>query len=111
MRADRSHRPALRAPMKGALAAILALTALSATVSAAANPPGPAAFSGVSLTGLTANWTANGNANGTTYYVILSTGASPGTNNFLGNISSATLNLQAVFSGLSINTTYFADVA
>lgn len=81
-----------------------------ASTSTLAAVPGAAAFSNVAAASLRANWTANGNAAGTRYLVVLSTGAAPDTNGFTGNQSSQTLNVFATFSGLSANTTYFASV-
>jgi len=91
--------------------AIFVWAAVSSSLLAAVNPPGAASFSSVTASQVQANWTDGGNAAGTTYYVILSTGASPSTNGFTGNISSTTLNLNALFTNLSANTNYFADVA
>src|SRR5258706_4986745 len=72
--------------------------------------PGAAGFSNVTTTQLQGNWIANGNPPGTSYTAILSTGASPGTNNFSGNISSTTTDLFALFQSLGVNTVYFVDV-
>ena len=67
----------------------------------------PAAFSGVSASSLTENWTSTF-AGGTTYYAQLSTGTFP--NSFSGNLSSSTANLSVLFGGLNANTSYFAQV-
>ncbi|MBI3553851.1 MAG: hypothetical protein HY077_15255 [Elusimicrobia bacterium] len=68
----------------------------------------PAAFSGVTYFGLTANWTSSF-PGGTLYYTQLSTGVFP--NSFSGNLSSNTLNLAASYAGLSGATTYFAEIS
>ena len=75
------------------------------------NAPSPVGFNGISTTQLHANWTPNGNPPGTQYLAILSTGASPSTNNFGTNQSSTTVNTSAAFSNLLVNTRYFVDVA
>lgn len=72
--------------------------------------PGVSAFTGLTVSQIQANWTANGNSPQKTYTAVLSTGASPGTNGFAGNVSSTTANLFAVFSGLALNATYYVDV-
>ncbi len=69
--------------------------------------PGASAFSGVSTTSVTANWTANGDSAGTQYQVQLSTDPA-----FGGVIlSSVTANLSAPFTGLTPNTTYFGQAS
>ena len=86
-------------------------TAYSANVStltyAAAPTAGPFASSS---TAVGASWLANGNADGTVYTVILSTGTSPSSNGFSGDVSSTTLNLFAVFSALAPSTVYYLEV-
>src|SRR5262249_45375712 len=72
--------------------------------------PGSAGISNVTTTQLRANWTSNGNLDGTSYTVVLSTADSPGTNGFPGNLSITTALSSATFSGLVPNTLYFADV-
>ncbi len=71
--------------------------------------PGAAspAFSAILANALTANWTANGNAAGTTYYAQISTMAT--FNPIM--MSSQTYNLNATFVGLNANTTYFLQAA
>jgi|GEM_PF-1574990 len=62
-------------------------------------------FSGVTTSGLTLGWTANGNPQGTTYVAELSR------DNFVTiSLSSATLNIPAAFTGLTPNTTYTARI-
>jgi hypothetical protein len=75
------------------------------------NVPGPVGFNGITPHQLQANWTSNGNRAGTLYLVILSTGPSPSTNGFGGNQSSTTARTSLTFSGLSVNTRYFVDIA
>lgn len=83
-----------------------------------ASPPGPspdaADFAPVSATAFTLNWSSgsadpgfNAAAPLTTYYALVS--ANPGFSPVLS--SSRTFNLDASFSGLSVNTTYYAKVA
>src|SRR5581483_6440508 len=70
-----------------------------------ANPPIAAAYSGVSSSGLQANWTANGNPAGTTYLAQISTDA------FTTIVaSSQTTNTYAAFTGLTANTGYAGRV-
>src|SRR5690349_6816606 len=80
---------------------IIAMTGALAQAAA----PAASAFTGVTLSQIQANWTANGNPGGSTYVVILSTGPNPPTNGFSGNQSSTTIDVSAVFSGLAQNTT------
>jgi len=68
-------------------------------------------FNGIMLHQLQANWTPNGNPAGTLYLAILSTASFPSANGLSGNQSSTTANTSMTFSGLSINTRYYADVA
>ena len=68
----------------------------------------PTGFSGVTSGSATVNWMSSF-ALGTFYYAQLSTGPLP--NGFSGNLSSNTFNLAAGFTGLNINTTYYADVS
>ena len=71
-----------------------------------ANPPGPAAYSAVSASGFSANWTANGNSSSTLYRAEISTAA-----DFTGPaVSSVTAGSGAVFSALSHNTTWYGRV-
>ncbi|MGD2269592.1 MAG: hypothetical protein PVI06_04265, partial [Desulfobacterales bacterium] len=62
-----------------------------------ANTPGAAAFSNVTLTGIRANWTANGNPAGTLYYCE---------NTTAGTNSGWTTNTYWTSSGLTCGTTY-----
>lgn len=87
-----------------------ASTSTAVTVYTAAAVPVAATFTNVSTMSLQANWTANDNPLGTTYYAVISTGSFPSINGFTSNLSSTTLNTLAVFSGLSPNTTYYAEV-
>jgi hypothetical protein len=73
-------------------------------------PPAPAAFTGLTADGFTANWTSGGppgNSAGTTYYALVAT--DEGFTDIVR--ASATLNDHASFSGLVANTTYFARVS
>ncbi len=101
-----THYLRVRATNGAAASAFLNIgsTATLATV------PTAAAFTNVSSSALTANWTANGNPAGTRYRAVLSSGASPSTNGFAGNLSSTTLSLSSLFSGLTLNVTYYVDV-
>ncbi len=64
-----------------------------------------APFSGVTSSGLTFSWTANGNPQNTTYVAEISK------DNFVSvSLSSTTLNIPAAFTGLTPNTTYTARV-
>ncbi len=74
------------------------------------NAPGAGAFTNIAVDQVQANWTTNGNPAGTLYTVILSTASSPSTNNLSGNTTMTTANTFALFTGLSVNTAYFADV-
>ena len=76
-----------------------------------ASAPGPGVFTNMTNSQIQANWTSNGNPVGTYYNVIESTVASPSTNGLTSNISSTTTNTFAIFTGLNVNTKYFADVA
>jgi len=70
------------------------------------NPPAAAAYTAVSVSGLTASWTANGNPAGTFYRADISTASG-----FTGTmISSVTANLNAIFTALSANTTWYGRV-
>ncbi len=80
------------------------------TLSTPPGVPGAAGFSGVSITELTANWSANGNPAGTLYNAILSTAPAPSANNLAGNRVINTTNLSAPFTSLSPNTRYYVDV-
>lgn len=86
-----------------------ALLSLGSTSTLAAVPTS-VAFSSVSTGSLQANWAAAANGTGVRYEAVLSSGSSPSTNGFAGNQTSTTLNIFALFSGLSVNATYFADV-
>ncbi len=106
-------------PLRGSLIKMpvltlgLAIFLLAGTFSNvfAANPPGASAFTTVTSSQAQANWTDGGNVAGTTYYAIISTGASPSTNNFAGNIAiQAGTALDALFTGLQPNTQYFGAV-
>jgi hypothetical protein len=71
------------------------------------NAPLAAAFSGVGLTGLTANWTANSNPGSTLYQVQVATTAG-----FSAiTASTQTLATTAAFNGLTSNATFYARVA
>ncbi len=77
-----------------------------------ANPPGlfTPTFTASNITDLSLVWTSNGNPLGTTYYVVLTTGAAfP--NAFSGNHAfSAGPSFSATRFGLAQNTTYFAFI-
>lgn len=81
----------------------------TSSASAAAVPPAasPSPFLSVSTAGLTAAWLADGNSAGTTYYVQLS--STPGFSPVLQSTQILTLN--AYFSGLSPNTSYYVQAA
>jgi hypothetical protein len=68
----------------------------------------PAAYGGITETGVTSNWGST-YSGGTLYYVQLSTGALP--NFFAGNQSTSTFGLSIPFGGLSAGTTYFGEVS
>ena len=79
------------------------LSASTATLSAV---PGASSFSNVTANAIHANWTANGNSDGTTYAVEQSSW-----NGFTGTVVAATtLNHYADFTGLAPNTTYWYQV-
>lgn len=69
--------------------------------------PVAGAFTNVTTTALTANWTA-GSPVGTSYSCILSTGAFP--NSDAGNVTQSGAGLSQTFTGLTPNTQYFAKV-
>ncbi|MDO8803940.1 MAG: hypothetical protein Q7R35_05895 [Elusimicrobiota bacterium] len=74
----------------------------------AISAPGNAAipFTNLSAGGLTFSWEAGGNTTGTSYNPEISTSS-----NFSAPVSSqVTANLNYVFTGLSVNTTYYAHV-
>ncbi|MEK9145205.1 MAG: fibronectin type III domain-containing protein, partial [Elusimicrobiota bacterium] len=78
----------------------------SATAYTLAAPPAAAAFGPVSMTSMTAVWSANGNPSGTNFLAQLSAAADFSA--LAG--SSQTLNASAAFSGLSSKTTYHLRV-
>ncbi|MBI5210041.1 MAG: fibronectin type III domain-containing protein [Elusimicrobia bacterium] len=86
-----------------------AYAALPSTSTLAA-APGAAAFSGVTVSSVQANWTSSDNGRGVRYEAILSSAGSPSTNGWPGNKSSSTFNTFASFSGLTLTTTYYVDV-
>src|SRR5262249_22550037 len=73
-------------------------------------PPGSGGLTNATTSQLQANWSANGNAPGTVYTAILSTGTSPSTNGFSGNITAVTTGTVVIFQGLSPDTLYDAEV-
>jgi hypothetical protein len=78
------------------------LSAYDATASTVTDAAAPvaAAFTGVTATGLTSNWAANGNPAGTTYV------AEASSDTFVTFAASVTFNTSAAFAGLQSNTTY-----
>ncbi len=63
-------------------------------------------FTGVAVSSFSVGWESVNGA-GIRFEVIRSTGASPQTNGFFGNVTSATANTSAIFSGLAVNTSHF----
>ncbi|HBA59491.1 MAG TPA: hypothetical protein DCZ92_01440 [Elusimicrobia bacterium] len=84
-----------------------AYTAAVTTVTAAAPPlNAPVPFTNLSYDSLTFNWESGGNSAGTSYNAEISTNGG-----FSAPVSSAvTTNLNYDFTGLSVNTTYYARV-
>ncbi|TPW18093.1 MAG: cell wall surface anchor family protein, partial [Elusimicrobia bacterium] len=91
-----------------------AYQALGSTVTLVYAPASVAStFSPVGLAGASAFWSANGNSPGTRYEAVLST-ASPLVASHAGNVSVTTEPVgapEAVFSGLSSDSTYYLFVA
>jgi hypothetical protein len=73
--------------------------------------PSASAYTNVTSSQITANWTPGGSGAGTVYTVIFSTAASPETNGLSGNRSTSTVNTSFTFQGLNVNTTYYGSVA
>lgn len=84
-----------------------AFTAAVATVTATASPLNASvSFTNLSAGALTFNWESGGNSAGTDYNPEISAN-----NDFSAPVSSAvTANLNYVFTGLTVNTTYYAHV-
>ncbi len=100
----------VQASNQSAVATAFVLLPQAATLTTPPNVPNAAGLTGISITQLTANWTANGNPAGTLYNAVLSTAPSPSTNGLSGNKLINTTNLSATFSLLSPNTLYFVEV-
>lgn len=86
-----------------------AIVSLGSTSTLAA-VPGAVDYSDISTGSLRANWNTASNGAGVTYQAILSSGSSPSTNLFSGNATTVTIDTSFVFTGLTINATYFAEV-
>ena len=83
-----------------------AYTALGSTATTTSAPIA-SAFTGVTTSSLTANWTANGNPAGTVYQVQVSTDPT-----FVGGTTTnLTASLTSGFTGLLPNATYYGQVA
>ena len=73
-------------------------------------PPGAAGLTNETTSQMQANWTANGNPNGTLYTAILSIAPSPSTNGLNTNITLTTIGTSVLFLGLSPDTVYYVEV-
>ena len=82
-----------------------AFTSLGSTATLA-NTPTPAIPTNIQTNEFTANWSPNGNPQGTTYFAQLST--DPGFGSLI--TSSSTLDTSATYAGLTPNTTYYSQV-
>ncbi|OGR66568.1 MAG: hypothetical protein A2X31_04415 [Elusimicrobia bacterium GWB2_63_22] len=102
--ANTAYQARVRAVNRDGIASGYAAAVAAVTLPLAPAPAAPP-FSGVSSSGLTLGWTANGNPQGTTYVAELSR------DNFVTVLlSSTTLSIPASFAGLTPNTTYTARI-